>query len=132
MKKFVLCVGMMLVTAVSFADDEKGLVIDTNAGKQEIVLNNILSIKYQDETMVINLRNGEQATIAIDDVKTITFAMVSPTALREIVGSNAKTITITDVQGRQVWKGKMGDEMPNLRGLYVVEAGDVKQKVIIK
>ncbi len=132
MKKIVLCVGMMLFTAMAFADDEKGLVIDTNAGKQEIALSNIQSIKYQNETMVINLRNGEKTTIALDDVKIITFGMVSPTTIREIVGSNAKNVTITDIQGRSVWKGKMGDEMPSLRGLYVVESGNVKQKVLIK
>lgn len=132
-KKILMSCIMTMMLSSAYADDKvAGLVVSTNDKNEEIALSNIVSIKFDETQMIINLKSGTQTAIPFDDVKVMSFAEVSaPTSLKQILDIKRGKITVSDIQGRTVWSGKIGDSMPKLNGLYVISDGKKSQKVII-
>lgn len=124
---------MTMLLSSAYADDKvAGLIVSTNGNNEEIALSNIANIKFDESQMTVNLKDGSNIAIPFDEVKTMTFAEISaPTSLKQVLGMKRGKITVADIQGRTVWSGKVGDNMPKLKGLYVISDGKKSQKVII-
>ncbi len=137
MKKSLLFFAFAL-SASAYADDVPGMKVNTNDEEAEIAIENIRTITYMDDKMVVNLTDGTARTFSIDEVKYITFADIT-TAIRGLAkdaGKNAK-YQIADLNGRIVMRGKVSDgkldaKRQELKGIYVVTVGDKSQTVIFK
>lgn len=132
-KKILMSCFMTMLLSSAYADDKvAGLIVSTNGSNEEIALSNIANIKFDESQMTVNLKDGSNIAIPFDEVKTMTFAEISaPTSLKQVLGMKRGKITVADIQGRTVWRGKVGDSMPKLKGLYVISDGKKSQKVII-
>lgn len=123
----------ILSTTALAQDTVKGLTVQTAGDNTELALTNIQSIRYAGTDMLFTLRNGTELTIPVADISVITFGEVPmPTLITQLLGTETDRVTVTDIQGRQVWTGIITDCPTTLRGLYIISNGSKSRKVIIR
>lgn len=130
-KKLLSTALAVMVAGSCLADDVPALKISKSDGESAVVLSELLSIKFTESDMVVNMKDGTQQTIALDDIIVMELGQ-APTAISSLF-SGAEAYVITDLQGKVVSKGN-GDKfiMPTQKGIYVITVGDKSKKVLVK
>lgn len=129
---FVLALGMISLCAM--ADNVQGFVVTkTDGSTQQVPISSTLSIKFADGNMVINKTDNTKLVMSLDDITEITFSSV-PSAIKAIIGSTNKQMTISDLGGRVVYQGdSQGTTLPSsLHGVYIFTIDGQSHKVSIK
>ncbi len=108
----------------------------TDEVEHSFVTNNIRSIQYEGEQMIITHKNDQKYQFRIDEIKSITFTSVV-TAIESISqGSASLPFSIFDINGTKIVSGmtdnngKINTKI-NLNGVYIIKVGDKTQKIII-
>ena len=122
----------LLVAGSCLADDVPALKINKSDGESAVVLSELLSIKYTESDMVVNMKDGTRMVFALDDIIVMETGQV-PTAINSIFSDKAETYVITDLQGNVVSKGK-GERftVPAQKGVYIISVGDKSRKILVK
>ena len=106
MKKKLYFTTLAILVAVScLADDVPALKVGTNDGEAAVVLSELLSIKYADSDMLVNMKDGSQMVFPLDDIIVMQLGQAT-TAINSIFSDKAETYVITDLQGNVVSRGK--------------------------
>lgn len=134
-KKLLSIAIAMTLSGQCFADDVPTLKISKASGSDNIALAELLSIKYSESNMIVNMKDGTTQTIALDDI-VIMEITDAPTAINSIFpnsNSNA-SYTLTDISGKVIAKGevKNGIELPKQKGIYVITVGEKTKKILVK
>lgn len=135
--KLLIVASLLLLSIKSQAQEAKALVMKSaDEVEQNFVTNNIRSISYEGEQMIITLRNDEKYAFAINEVKSMTFSSVV-TAIESIIqGSGAVPFSIFDINGTKILSGMTDsygkiDAKINLGGVYVIKVGEKTQKIVV-
>lgn len=114
------------------ADDVPALKVSKCDGESTVVLSELLSIKYVDSDMVVNMKDGTKLVFALDDIVVMEVGQTSA-AISNIFTDASETYVITDLQGDIVSKGNVEKfVLPAQRGVYIVSVGDKSKKIIVK
>ena len=131
-KKLYSLVLAILVAGSCLADEVPALKINKSDGESAVVLSELLSIKYADSSMVINMKDGTKMVFALDDVIVMELGQ-SPTDINTLYSNTAETYVITDLHGKVVSKGKNGNcAWPTKTGVYILSVGEKSKKLIVK
>ena len=91
----------LLVAGSCLAGDVPALKINKSDGESAVVLSELLSIKYTESDMVVNMKDGTRMVFALDDIIVMETGQV-PTAINSIFSDTAETYVITDLRQRLV------------------------------
>ena len=131
-KKLYFTTLAILVAESCLADDVPALKVGTSDGEAAVVLSELLSIKYSDSSMVINMKDGTKLVVALDDIIVMELGQ-TPTAIHSLFSHPAPTYVITDLQGHLVSKGKTESiTWPTQQGVYIISVGDKSKKLFVK
>ena len=122
----------LLVAGSCLADDVPALKINKSDGESAVVLSELLSIKYTESDMVVNMKDGTRMVFALDDIIVMETGQV-PTAINSIFSDKAETYVITDLRGNVLSKGR-GERvaLPSPKGVYIISVGDKSRKILVK
>ena len=122
----------LLVAGSCLADDVPALKINKSDGESAVVLSELLSIKYTESDMVVNMKDGTRMVFALDDIIVMETGQV-PTAINSIFADKAETYVITDLRGNVLSKGR-GERvaLPSPKGVYIISVGDKSRKILVK
>ena len=130
--KFYSTTLALLVAGSCLADDVPALKINKSDGESAVVLSELLSIKYADSDMVVNMKDGSQMVFPLDDIIVMETGQV-PTAINSIFSDTAETYVITDLRGNVLSKGRGGRvALPSPKGGYIISVGDKSRKILVK
>ena len=131
-KKLYSLVLAILVAGSCLADDVPALKINKSDGESAVVLSELLSIKYTESDMVVNMKDGTRMVFALDDIIVMETGQV-PTAINSIFSDTAETYVITDLRGNVLSKGR-GERvaLPSPKGVYIISVGDKSRKILVK
>ena len=122
----------LLVAGSCLADDVPALKINKSDGESAVVLSELLSIKYTESDMVVNMKDGTRMVFALDDIIVMETGQV-PTAINSIFSDKAETYVITDLRGNVLSKGRGGRvALPSPKGFYIISVGDKSRKILVK
>lgn len=137
MKKTMISALMATAFLPCFADDVPSLKINANGTETNLELAGIKTIKFSENNMMVNFKDGTEKTFSLDDVTVIEFGTTT-SAIKEILaeGNEDSTFSITDINGKTIIKGKCKDfqnlNMSLMRGLYVITSGKTTKKILVK
>lgn len=122
----------LLVAGSCLADDVPALKINKSDGESAVVLSELLSIKYTESDMVVNMKDGTRMVFALDDIIVMETGQM-PTAINSIFSDTAETYVITDLRGNVLSKGR-GERvaLPSSKGGYIISVGDKSRKILVK
>lgn len=122
----------LLVAGSCLADDVPALKINKSDSESAVVLSDLLSIKYTESDMVVNMKDGTRMVFALDDIIVMETGQV-PTAINSIFSDKAETYVITDLRGNVLSKGR-GERvaLPSPKGVYIISVGDKSRKILVK
>ena len=131
-KKLYFTTLAILVAESCLADDVPALKVGTSDGEAAVVLSELLSIKYTESDMVVNMKDGTRMVFALDDIIVMETGQV-PTAINSIFSDTAETYVITDLRGNVLSKGR-GERvaLPSPKGVYIISVGDKSRKILVK
>ena len=134
-KKLLSTALAIMVTGSCLADDVPALKISKSDGESAVALSELLSIKFTESDMVVNMKDGTKQTIALDDIIVMELGQ-TPTAISSIFAdSNINAVyTLTDISGKVVAKGKLadGNMLPAQKGLYILTVGNQSKTILVK
>lgn len=135
--KTLTMTSLFLLSIDSNAQEAKAMVMkSTDEVEHSFVTNNIRSIRYEGEQMIITHKNDQEYLFRIDEIKSITFTSVV-TAIESISkGTGNLPFSIFDINGTKILSGTTDsngkiDTKINLSGVYLIKVGDKTQKIII-
>lgn len=135
-KNFLSTALATMMVGSSLADDVPALKISKSDGESSVVLSELLSIKFTESEMVVNMKDGTKQVFSLDDVMVMELGQTSPSDISSIFAdSDINAIcTITDINGKVVAKGKLadGNVLPSRKGLYILTVGDKSKKIFVK
>lgn len=135
MNRIIFGFLVVMFPLCSMADDVPGMLVHkTDGNSLEVEIANISSIKFNDGLMVINGKDNSQQCLPLDDISQITFSTIE-TAISSLTrGVKSGVVTITNLSGQIVYKGKVGaSELPtSLKGVYIITVNGQSHKVTIK
>lgn len=127
----------IMMAGSCLADDVPALKISKSDGESAVVLSELLSIKFTETDMVVNMKDGTQHTFALDDIIIMELGQTSQTAISSIfTDSDINSVyTLTDINGKIVARGNssfftLHSSLP--KGIYIITAGDKSKKILIK
>ena len=122
----------LLVAGSCLADNVPALKINKSDGESAVVLSELLSIKYTEFDMVVNMKDGSRMVFAMDDIIVMETGQM-PTAINSIFSDTAETYVITDLRGNVLSKGR-GERvaLPSPKGGYIISVGDKSRKILVK
>ena len=122
----------LLVAGSCLADDVPALKINKSDGESAVVLSELLSIKYTESDMVVNMKDGTRMVFALDDIIVMETGQM-PTAINSIFSDTAETYVITDLRGNVLSKGR-GERvaLPSPKGVCIISVGDKSRKILVK
>ena len=131
-KRLYSLVLAILVAGSCLADEVPALKINKSDGESAVVLSELLSIKYTESDMVVNMKDGTRMVFALDDIIVMETGQV-PTAINSIFSDTAETYVITDLRGNVLSKGR-GERvaLPSPKGVYIISVGDKSRKILVK
>lgn len=133
-----------LSTALAFmmagsclADDVPALMISKSDGESAVVLSELLSIKFTETDMVVNMKDGTKQTFALDDIIIMELGQATQTAISSIfTDSDINSVyTLTDINGKIVARGNSSLSTlhsPLPKGIYIITVGDKSKKILVK
>ena len=134
MKKKLYATSLAILVAGScLADDAPSLHIRKMDGESTVALFELLSIKYADSDMVINMKDGTKLVCPLDDIIVVSLGQQT-TAIGNLFpdSATAETAVITDLKGRVVSKGKGRQvSLPATKGVYIITTGHQSKKIIV-
>lgn len=140
MKKLLFTALAIMMAGNCLADDVPALKISKSGGESAVVLSELLSLKFSDSDMVINMKDGTKQTIALDDITIMELGQTTiSSAIRNIFNDkgNDAVYTVTDINGKLVATGKLNSSLFTLqsslpKGIYIITMGDKSKKIIVK
>ncbi len=123
----------IMVAGSCLADDVPALKISKSDGESTVVLSELMSIRFTETDMVVNMKDLTKLVFPLDDIIVMELGQ-APTAISTVFpGNTAATYVITDLQGNVLSKGN-GEKfaMPAQKGIYVITVGDKSKKVLVK
>lgn len=135
--KSLIMTPLLLLSIDSNAQEAKAMVMkSTDDVEHNFVTNNILSIRYEGEQMIITHKNNETFSFNINEIKSITFTSVT-TAIESTCGdAGTMPYSIFDISGTKILSGttdcngKINTQI-NLNGVYIIKVGDKTKNIII-
>ena len=136
MKRTILGLILILVTIVCNADDKvPSLIIATGGNSVDIALDNLISIKYADDTMHINVKEGDNVAIDVEDILSITFRDIEQSShINNLHDEYSGELHVFDVNGRKMLTATSFDEIQdsNLpKGVYIVKGNNKSRKIVM-
>lgn len=137
MKKKLFSTALAIMMAGNcLADDVPALKITKTDGESTVVLAEMLSIKYTDTDMVVNMKDGTKHVFALDDIIIMELGQM-PTDIRSIFADSDSdaVYTLTDINGKVIARGNSSlltshSSLP--KGIYVITVGDKSMKILVK
>ena len=122
----------LLVAGSCLADDVPALKINKSDGESAVVLSELLSIKYTESDMVVNMKDGTRMVFALDDIIVMGTGEVA-TGINSIFSDRAETYVIADLRGNVLSKVR-GERvaLPSPKGVYIISVGDKSRKILVK
>ena len=132
MKTLLTTLLMLVGTLCSFADDVKGITVNTATGKTEYDIASISKIKFDGDNMVIYLTDNTQQTFAVTDITVITLGDITAIqAVFDDASADTKAV-VTELSGRIVAQGSLQSVSAQLRsGIYIISANGKTRKIAI-
>ena len=122
----------ILMSGTSLADDLPTLAIHKRDGECTVVLSELLSVKYTESDMMVNMKDGTQLVFPLADILVMELGQ-QPTAVGGLLPHAAEPYVITDLQGKILSEGKGGPFVwPTQKGVYIISVGDKSKKLILK
>lgn len=137
MKKALVSAFMMVIFSPCFADDVPSLIIKGNGTETNMELSGIKNIKFTENSMVVNLKDGTEKSFSLDDITIVEFGTTASTIKDIIADSNEEsTFCIANANGNIIIKGQCKDfknlNMSLQRGLYIITSGKTTKKILVK
>lgn len=108
------------------------LAIHKRDGECTVVLSELLSVKYTESDMMVNMKDGTQLVFPLADILVMELGQ-QPTAVGGLFPHAAEPYVITDLQGKILSEGKGGPFVwPTQKGVYIISVGDKSKKLILK
>lgn len=119
------------------ADDVPALNISKSDGESAVVLSELLSIKFTESEMVVNMKDGTQQTFALDDIIIMELGQTTLTSISSLFDDCDinSVFTLTDINGKFIARGNSSlfSLHPSLpKGIYIITAGDKSKKILVK
>lgn len=125
----------IMVAGSCFADDVPALKIAQSDSESAVVLSELLSIKFTESDMVVNMKDGTKQVFVLDDIIVMEVGQ-APTDISSIFADSDinAVCTVTDINGKVIVKGKLADSnlLPAKKGVYVITVGERSKKVLVK
>lgn len=122
----------ILMSGTCLADDLPTLAIHKRDGECTVVLSELLSVKYTESDMMVNMKDGTQLVFPLADILVMELGQ-QPTAVGGLFPHAAEPYVITDLQGKILSEGKGGPFVwPTQKGVYIISVGDKSKKLILK
>lgn len=135
-KKLSSMVLAIMVAGSCFADDVPALKITKTDSESAVSLSELLSIKFTESDMVVNMKDGTRKVVALDDIIVMELGETSPTDISSIFADSDinAVCTVIDINGKVIAKGKLTDSnlLPAKKGVYVITVGERSKKVLVK
>ena len=122
----------ILMSGTCLADNLPTLAIHKCDGECTVVLSELLSVKYTESDMMVNMKDGTQLVFPLADILVMELGQ-QPTAVGGLFPHAAEPYVITDLQGKILSEGKGGPFVwPTQKGVYIISVGDKSKKLILK
>lgn len=122
----------ILMSGTCLADNLPTLAIHKCDGECTVVLSELLSVKYTESDMMVNMKDGTQLVFPLADILVMELGQ-QPTAVGGLLPHAAEPYVITDLQGKILSEGKGGPFVwPTQKGVYIISVGDKSKKLILK
>lgn len=137
MKKRVLGVAVLWLLCIGANAEDVLLIHDYSNDSQRIAVSEVTSIRYDQGQMIIALNNGEEVTVPIQEVKSITFESLS-SAIQNLSNKQANvTFRVYDLKGNLLQEGVTDADgktalSDDLHGIFVVQVGKQGRKIVIE
>ncbi len=137
MKKRVLGVAVLWLLCIGANAEDVLLIHDYSNDSQRIAVSEVTSIRYEQGQMIIALNNGEEVTMSIQEVKSITFESLS-SAIQNLSNKQANvTFRVYDLKGNLLQEGETDADdkttlADDLHGIFVVQVGKQGRKIVIE
>lgn len=130
---FITTLGILCSLSIS-ANEVSGIVVSKSDGSNvSIALSELRSIKFSEESMIVNGKDDSQQFISLTDITGVTFSDIA-TAVSTFTGGNAtEGVVITDLAGRIVYAGTSDHSLADCtpEGIYIITANGKSRKVRI-
>ena len=136
-KKSLLGLAAWTMCAVGVQADDVMLLHTYNNETQRIVVDNIANIRHSQGQVIISLHEGDEVTLPIQEVKSITFQSLS-TAIEQLSSSQANVpFRIYNLKGELLQEGTTDAEgkvslTDELHGVFVVKILNTSKILNIK
>lgn len=133
MKRIVFLFAVGMIALAAWADDIPALVVMTSEGERtQIDITKLRSLKFNDGNMIIYGKDDSRKTVNVDDVARMTFSSI--TAAIESVRTDDSVITVYDLSGKKVFRGRNTDSLQqtDLKGIFIISYQGTSRKVLIK
>lgn len=137
MKKRVLGVAVLWLLCIGANAEDVLLIHDYSNDSQRFAVSEVTSIRYEQGQMIIALNNGEEVTMPIQEVKSITFESLS-SAIQNLSNKQANvSFRVYDLKGNLLQEGMTDAEgkttlSDDLHGIFVVQVGKQGRKIVIE
>lgn len=136
MNKKLSSIAWALMAAGScLADEVPALKITNQDGERAVVLSELLSIRFTESDMVVNMKDGTKQVFELDDILVMQVGQM-PADLRSIFADSdiLDICTVTDINGQVVAKGRLTDRhlLPAKPGVYILTMGGKSKTIIVK
>lgn len=137
MKKRVLGVAVLWLLCIGANAEDVLLIHDYSNDSQRIAVSEVTSIRYEQGQMIIALNNGEEVTMPIQEVKSITFESLS-SAIQHLSAKQANVaFRVYDLKGNLLQEGVTDADgkttlADDLHGIFVVQVGKQGRKIVIE
>lgn len=136
-KKLLSTALAIMMTGNCLADDVPALKISKSDDESSVVLSELLSIKFTESDMVVNMKDGTKHVFALDDVLIMELGQPSPNDIHSLFADSDinAVYTLTDINGKVIAKGNSSlfTLYPSLsKGIYILTVGDKSKTILVK
>ena len=123
----------ILMSGTCLADNLPTLAIHKCDGECTVVLSELLSVKYTESDMMVNMKDGTQLDFPLADILVMELGQQPTAVSSSLLPHAAEPYVITDLQGKILSEGKGGPFVwPTQKGVYIISVGDKSKKLILK
>ena len=137
MKKKVLGVAVLWLLCIGANAEDVLLIHNYSNDSQRFAVSEVTSIRYEQGQMIVALNNGEEVTMSIQEVKSITFESLS-SAIQNLSNKQANvSFRVYDLKGTLLQEGVTDADgkttlADDLHGIFVVQVGKQGRKIVIE
>lgn len=133
--KFLLLTVVSLCAFVTTMEAQDGIGFRIEAKEDtQISIQNIEKITYQDQAMLILMKNGETQRFDIAEIRQITFTNLASAIKSLMVGEEGEEpYTLYDLNGRIILESSTSVPVSTeLKGLYMLRVGNRTSRIFLK